>query len=115
MNVLLRRDKMTIKEFQDLNRERCYSDEAIKSWGNTKERTLKDWALCLAGESGELCNSVKKLYFYANKEELKEVSKEACDVITYAFLLLDYLDLDVEKELLEKFDEVSKRIGWKTR
>lgn len=42
----------------------------------------------------------------------RDVVDEAVDVITYAFLLIDFIGLDVQVELLRKFDEVSERIGW---
>ena len=106
---------MTIREFQKLNATRCYSEEACKAWGDTQDRNLRDWALCVAGEAGELCNAVKKLTLYTGLKsgDTKDVAKEACDVITYAILLLEYIGSDVQTELLEKFDEVSARIGWK--
>lgn len=113
---------MNINEFADLNVERCYSPEAKAKWGDTSKRDLTDWALCLAGEAGELCNAVKKQQMYIKPGALletthqrDEIIKEAADVITYAVLLLRHLGVtDVEAALMAKFDEVSARIGWKS-
>ncbi len=41
-----------------------------------------------------------------------EVLKEVADVITYADLLNSCLDADTETELVSKFNEVSRRVGW---
>lgn len=106
---------MTINSFVELNARRCYSKEAENSWGNSSKRTVSDWALCIAGETGEMCNEVKKFTLYTNKnpERLNNIISETADIITYCFLLLDHLNVDPEKILMEKFDEVSQRIGWK--
>lgn len=40
------------------------------------------------------------------------VLKELADVITYADALITHLGADTETVLLEKFDEVSKRVGF---
>lgn len=114
---------MDIKRFVELNVERCYSPEARTKWGNTSERDLVDWALCVAGEAGELCNAVKKFQIYArdvneHDKRRREVLSEAADTITYCFLLMYQLSVAspqyVEDMLLSKFNEVSDRIGWKS-
>lgn len=105
---------LTIKRFQRLNANRCYSEEAKSKWGNTSTRSLKDWALCIGGETGELLNEVKKYSLYTNPSDTlwPKIADETADVITYCILLLDFMGLDAETVLMNKFEEVSERIGW---
>lgn len=107
---------MEINEFQKANVLRTESpdgfDHKLHDW------TLQEWACALAGETGELCNIAKKVRRgdYEPPDGMaiarEEIGKEAADVIIYALLILSHLDLKAETVLREKFDEVSKRVGY---
>jgi NTP pyrophosphatase (non-canonical NTP hydrolase) len=96
---------MEINEFARINHERSrkYGVNATFNW--------EYFLIAMSGECGELLNKLKKVKrgdFELNKEEIAE---EVADVITYAFLLLRELDVNVEKAILEKFEKVNKRIA----
>ncbi len=100
---------MDFREFQSTNALRCEERfHRVKDW------TPQDWALAMAGEVGELCNLLKKVKRgdFSMEEVRDEVLKEVADVITYADLLNSCLDADTETELVSKFNEVSRRVGW---
>jgi NTP pyrophosphatase (non-canonical NTP hydrolase) len=73
------------------------------------EWTLADWSNALAGETGELCNLIKKIRRGDNIDS-KEVGKELADIVIYADLLASQLGLDMSECLREKFNEVSDRV-----
>ena len=100
----------TFREFQDLNQRRC--EEAFHS--REDPWPVQNWALAIAGEAGELCNYVKKVLRgdFTWEEARQNILKEAADVITYCDLLISALGADTGEEVLNKFDEVSARIGW---
>lgn len=75
------------------------------------------WTNAIAGEAGEACNLAKKISRGDFKgAELKEARKalaiELADVITYCDLLLAQLGHETDEILLEKFNIVSKRVGY---
>lgn len=110
---------LTFDAFQQLN--------ALRSgtrFGLNSDWTLNDWAVALAGEVGELCNLLKKdrrglaidERFDLNGPycELarKNVISELADVITYADLIMTKLGANTSIELIGKFNEVSRRVGF---
>jgi NTP pyrophosphatase (non-canonical NTP hydrolase) len=101
----------TFREFQALNQRRC--EEAFPTCADW---TLNDWAVALVGEAGELCNLLKKARrgdFTADDRRADLVS-EVADVIIYADLLMSQLGVDTGAEVMWKFDEVSRRVGWQS-
>jgi NTP pyrophosphatase (non-canonical NTP hydrolase) len=117
---------LTFAEFQALNARRsAFHFTSSANWGPN------DWACALAGEVGELCNVLKKVRrgdstyrllpreahwtdvdMHHARNTRAIVLKELADVITYADALITHLGADTETVLLEKFDEVSKRVGF---
>lgn len=80
------------------------------------------WACATAGETGEMCNAVKKLKRIAEgtntakdpqteADAIAEIGKELADMITYADLLAARLGIDLESAIVTKFNEVSDRMG----
>lgn len=83
-----------------------------ESFPQCKDWLSTDWATALAGEVGELCNLVKKF----RRGELitrKDIGKELADIIIYADLFASHLGIDLEKAIIQKFNEVSERVGSK--
>lgn len=70
----------------------------------------QDWACALAGETGELCNLVKKL---RRGEDIppRLLEDESADVQTYLDLLAARLRIDLGAVTVRKFNEVSARCG----
>lgn len=102
---------MEINEFQRLNVRRCV--EAFPACANWD---LSDWMTAIAGEVGEAANLVKKINrgdFELDGKMAIELGKEIADVMTYCFIVLDCIGRPAEEALIEKFDEVSKRVNWR--
>lgn len=102
---------MTFNQFQRLNAERC---EAKFHKIGDEEWPIQNWAIAIAGESGELCNLIKKIIRgdFSLQSQRKEVLKELADIITYCDLAMTHLGANTEDELMDKFDEVSFRVGF---
>lgn len=86
----------------------CFHHDTSEIW----------WTNAIAGECGEACNIAKKLSrgdFQTGDgraEARRQIAIELIDVITYADLLLAQMGFDFEKSLVEKFNEVSARVGY---
>ena len=75
--------------------------------------TPNDWMTALVGEVGETANILKKIRrgdkpLSAVKADL---AKELADVQIYLIQLCRALEVDLESAVIDKFNEVSKRIG----
>jgi len=108
--------KMSFDEFQEVNALRCAT-----KFPSCDDWTLNDWAVALSGEVGELCNILKKnrrgdtaysLEGSHGPATRREILKELADVITYADLMMTKLGANTGAEVLDKFDEVSRRVGF---
>ena len=84
--------------------------------------SASDWACAMAGECGEACNAVKKLKRCETKtntvkdpqtpeECVKAIGKELADIVIYTDLLAAHLGIDLGQVVIEKFNEVSDRMG----
>lgn len=106
--------KVTIEEFQELNKKR--SEELFNHIVEADDPTwpLQNWALSIAGEAGEFCNLVKKCLrgdfgdqaFWEKRQELIE---ELADIICYADLAMSALKANTKEEVIKKFNKVTKR------
>ena len=109
-------EKMT---FSEQNRKRCESptgfNHPLHSW------SLSDWMTATAGELGEAANLIKKLNRYRDGikgntltvEELNNMlADELADVACYLDLLAQAAGFDLETIRENKFNKVSKRIGY---
>lgn len=107
--------------FSERNRRRCESprgfNHKLDSW------TLSDWMTALAGEVGEAANIIKKLNRYRDgipgnllnetKEELVgKLGVELADIACYLDLLAQAAGFDLETLREEKFQQVSKKLGY---
>lgn len=100
---------LTFRRFQAMNAMRCkVAFPTCADW------TLQDWGCSLAGEVGELCNMLKKLRRgdFTLKILRKKILAELADIITCADLMTTELEASTGDELLEKFGEVSRRVGY---
>jgi len=111
---------LTFKRLREANLKRC------ESWhpGGVTDWSLSDWAVALTGELGEACDIIKKLNrvrdeIVGNKlseDELKvELKKELADTMIYLDLLAARAEIDLADVVIDKFNEVSVRIGLPNR
>ena len=79
-----------------------------------KEKRILARTVKLTEELGELCdevlsyNSLQRQDKLNNREE-ENLSKEFADVVITTFLLAKAMDIDIEKALGEKIEEIKKR------
>lgn len=108
------RPNLLFSELRDKNLER--REQAFPEclpWGEV------EYGLALAGETGELCNLLKKrlrlaggsLHDKPGKLTDEEVGKEIADIIIYADLLAHVVGVDLGEAVRAKFNEVSDRRG----
>jgi len=106
---------LTFETFSRINRERC------REWMGESD-TLHHHALGLAGETGELCNVIKKLDRlehgkvgggkgpFALREQAKE---EIADVLIYLDLVAMHFGVTLDDVVIKKFNATSKKYGFK--
>ena len=102
------RKGLTFAHFAEVNKKRAngWFVHNLDAWSPA------EWGCALAGEVGELCNFLKKM-LRGDGDFTQDCAKELGDVVTYAFLVADKLGIDLEKAVVEKFNEVSDRIDFK--
>jgi len=104
---------LTFQKFSEINSKR--NQEVFPKLGWTESH----WSNAIAGETGELCNMIKKrsryeLYEYKKESDnisIEELGKELADIVCYADLLATELGLNLENCIKQKFNEVSDRYG----
>lgn len=109
---------LTFAEFRKANVTRCvkWHPQGINSWSPS------DWLTAVTGELGELASLLKM----RNRERdglpgnkfsptRKQIADELADVLTYLDLLAEALDVDLASAAIEKFNEVSERVGFPDR
>ncbi|MEL6509025.1 MAG: MazG-like family protein [Pseudomonadota bacterium] len=89
-------------------------------WGGNEKADLAFRALEFAGESGELCEAVKKFLrkqrgIEGNTLSLEAIEDEMGDVIITLSLLATDLGIDLDRTYRRKFNKTSAKYGFKTR
>ncbi|MFN3250102.1 MazG nucleotide pyrophosphohydrolase domain-containing protein [Roseibium album] len=110
---------MHISDFSTFNRRRCEAkhgfNHPIEDW------TLSDWMTATVGEVGEAANIIKKLNrvrdgIPGNRETPEDLraalAEEFADAFTYLDLMAQAAGIDLEQATIDKFEKVSKRIGY---
>lgn len=109
-----------LRGFSRLNRQRSdkWHPLGLNSW------SLSDWAVALAGETGELCNVIKKLNRsrdglvgnnMTDPELQAQMADEIADVFCYLDLLAQAAGLSLDECVRIKFNKVSERNGFPER
>ena len=109
---------LTFDGFRSANVSRClkWHPAGIQSWSPS------DWLTAITGELGELASLIKM----RNRERdglpgnkfsptQKQIADEIADVLTYLDLLAAALQIDLGRAAVEKFNEVSERVGFPDR
>ncbi len=116
----------SFQEFGRINRARA------QRWhrGGLDEWSVTDWSNALAGETGELCNAVKKFRRVEDKLQAgdgdtpqprdieaakKAIAKEIGDVYAYLDLTAQRFGLDTFTCIREAFNQISEREGMPER
>lgn len=109
---------LTFSEFRSANVARClkWHPDGIESWSSS------DWMTAIVGELGELASLIKMRNrerdgLTGNKftptDEM--IAKEAADVYTYLDLFCEANGIDLGRAVVDKFNEVSERVGFPDR
>lgn len=115
-----------LKELRKVNEKRCNEGFNIK----LSDWSLSQWSNAVAGETGELCNTIKKVErgdfhkrpenqsdnpeynnAFAAAQYREEIGKEAADIVIYLDLLCAREGIDLGVEIVKKFNEVSERVN----
>lgn len=80
------------------------------AYNQCQDWSLADWSNAIAGETGEMCNLIKKIR-RGDNIDVQDVGRELADIVIYADLLADQLGLSLANCVQQKFNEVSDRIG----
>lgn len=102
----------TLQQLKTANRLRCpkFGHGGIEGW------EIEKWMLGLSGEVGEMANIIKKVIRGDDIENSKElIAKEAADVATYLDMACQRLGIDLATAIIDKFNEVSERVGSEVR
>ena len=110
----------SLRRIRDINLRRAerWHPRGITEW------SLSDWGVALAGETGELCNIIKKLNRYRDKlignrepiSELRaELANEIADVFIYLQILSESERIDLYTAIKAKFNAVSEKHGFPER
>lgn len=102
--------------------------------GNLGNWSPAEWGNAIAGEVGEFCNIAKKILRWEKKMQQRAVSAEAAedhqeegeflrakaatelaDVITYCVVTACAMNIDIDKAVRDKFNEISEREGFPER
>lgn len=103
---------------QNRSRALRWHPAGLESW------SLADWAVALSGETGELCNVVKKLnrvrdQLTGNKETEAQLWEALRDEIADVYLYLDLFAQRVQMDLATciriKFNKTSEKLGFPER
>jgi len=109
---------LTFDHFRTANVARClkWHPQGIDSWSPS------DWLTAITGELGELASLIKM----RNRERDglpgnkfsptdKQIADEIADVLTYLDLLAAALGVNLGAAAVEKFNDVSRRVGFPDR
>lgn len=106
------RTSLDLGEFRIFNVERSEAPKEQGGFGHKLDLwTPAEWGNALAGETGELCNLLKKIRRGDIVNPL-EVEDECCDVLSYLDLTAASVNIDLAKAVIRKWDYVSMSRGY---
>ena len=111
---------LTFKRLRDVSWGRA------KYWHIGKSWTPSEWMTAFVGEVGEAANIIKKMNRFrdglpGNKpgvtpQSLHEgLAEELADCMIYLDLLAASIGVDLEEEVIKKFNKTSERLGFEER
>lgn len=106
-NGLREANTMRLPQFKNKHGEQAHTEPDGSDWSPAQ------WLQAIMGELGEYAN-IRKKYERGDisEEEFKAAAKkELADTITYLDILAFQLDINLGQATMDKFNEVSKRVG----
>jgi len=106
-NTLRGANLARLPQFKNKKGDPAHSEPDGSDW------SLGDWCTAVTGELGEAANLIKKVKRgdLTLDEAREDISKELADVQTYLDILAFRCGIDLGKATMDKFNEVSKRVG----
>lgn len=107
LTVLRGANRARLPQFKNARGEAAHSDPNGFDW------SLCDWMTAFTGEVGEAANIVKKIRRgdITLAEARPALKKEIADCLTYLDLLAFNAGIDLSAATVEKFNEISRRVG----
>jgi NTP pyrophosphatase (non-canonical NTP hydrolase) len=96
--------KANLKRLPDFKFQSPRGTHGLYEWSPT------DWGCALAGETGELCNKLKKLR-RGEPIQTQEIANEIADVQIYLDLLAQRLKINLGQATVDKFNRKSREVG----
>ena len=106
-NALRSANKARLPQFKNSKGEPAHSQPDGSDWA------LSTWCNAVLGELGEAANLIKKIERgdITLNEAREALGKEFADVVTYLDILAFRAGVDLGRTTMDKFNEVSVRIG----
>ena len=108
--------RLTFEELRTANLERVrdFGHDGLDGWN------VAEWGNALAGETGELCNILKKFIRQAPGDPSPEnlirlAAEEVADVQIYLDLVAAKMGIDLAQATVNKFNKSSRRISSDTK
>jgi len=110
-NTLREASIKRMPEFKNKKGEPAHAKPDGSDW------SLGEWVCAITGELGEAANIIKKVKRgdISLEEARPEIAKELADVQIYLDILAKQCGVDLGKATIEKFNEVSERVGTNIR
>jgi len=94
-----------LKQLKTENASRCQSfGHTLTDWSPAM------WSNAIAGETGELCNKVKKL-MRGDDICIEAIEEEVADIVIYLDLFCQRVGIDLHNAIATKFNHVSDKLG----
>ena len=115
---------LTFKKLREVSESRttAWMKDGLQSWRPA------EWVVAMVGELGEACNVLKKMNrlrdgITGNRKSVDmtrellqaQLGEELADTMIYLELLSNSLGVDLEKEVVKKFNKVSEELGFSER
>jgi NTP pyrophosphatase (non-canonical NTP hydrolase) len=96
-----------LPQFKNKHGQPAHSEPDGSDW------SLGEWMCALAGEVGEAANIIKKIQRgdLEGDEGRELLAKELADIQTYLSILAFRANINLAKATIDKFNEVSERVG----
>jgi NTP pyrophosphatase (non-canonical NTP hydrolase) len=106
-NVLRAANAQRLPQFRDAKGRRSHSEPDGSDWNPA------EWLQAVVGELGELANILKKVRRgdVTREEALPAIRKEFADVVIYFDIFAAQFGIDLGRAIIDKFNEVSVRVG----
>lgn len=107
LEALRKANKKRLPQFKNSKGEPAHSEPDGSDWA------LSTWSNAVLGELGEAANLIKKIERgdITLEEARPALAKEFADVLTYLDILAMRAGVDLGRATIDKFNEVSARVG----